>query len=203
MKFEEKLIKLRKEHALSQEELAEKLDVTRQTVSKWELGQSKPDMEKLVKISNVFNVSIESLTDDNKTALGTGKTNMSSNKKFIVFLLIAILVIAVIFMPGKFYTNLFGSIFDMQKEIFNQMGTDLPTSVNDIFDTSSELIDEIKSQVMSDQEQNNDNISEEEYNNLVNEIQQNYHNYQQDHQDNFNEFQTQYEDIVNQIKSEF
>ena len=47
MKFEEKLIKLRKEKLLSQEELGEKLDVTRQTISKWELGQSKPDMEKL------------------------------------------------------------------------------------------------------------------------------------------------------------
>ena len=44
MKFYEKLIILRKKALLSQEELAEKLDVTRQTISKWELGQSKPDM---------------------------------------------------------------------------------------------------------------------------------------------------------------
>ena len=39
MKFEEKLMKLRKEKGWSQEELAEKLNVTRQTISKWELGQ--------------------------------------------------------------------------------------------------------------------------------------------------------------------
>ena len=43
MKLEEKIIKLRKRNAWSQEELAEKLDVTRQTVSKWELGQTTPD----------------------------------------------------------------------------------------------------------------------------------------------------------------
>ena len=47
MKFYEKLIILRKKDLLSQEELAEKLDVTRQTISKWELGQSKPDIDKL------------------------------------------------------------------------------------------------------------------------------------------------------------
>lgn len=64
MKFEEKLIKLRKENALSQEELGEKLNVTRQTVSKWELGQTKPDLEKLLEISKIYNVSLESLTSD-------------------------------------------------------------------------------------------------------------------------------------------
>ncbi len=65
MKFEEKLIKLRKQSGMSQEELAEKLDVTRQTVSKWELGQSKPDMEKLIEISKLFNIPIGNLTDEN------------------------------------------------------------------------------------------------------------------------------------------
>ena len=59
MKFEEKLIKLRKEKALSQEELGEKLNVTRQTISKWELGQSKPDMDKMKDMSNLFGVSLE------------------------------------------------------------------------------------------------------------------------------------------------
>ena len=48
MKFNEKLIKLRKEQGLSQEELGEKLNVTRQTVSKWELGETTPEMSKLL-----------------------------------------------------------------------------------------------------------------------------------------------------------
>lgn len=64
MRFEEKLITLRKQKLLSQEQLAEKLDVTRQTVSKWELGQSRPDMDKLTNMSKLFNVSIDTLTND-------------------------------------------------------------------------------------------------------------------------------------------
>ena len=54
MKFNEKLIKLRKEKLLSQEELAEKLGVTRQTISKWELEQTTPDMDKLQQISKLL-----------------------------------------------------------------------------------------------------------------------------------------------------
>ena len=53
MKFEQKLMNLRKQKSMSQEELAEKLNVTRQTISKWELGQSKPDMDKLLEISKL------------------------------------------------------------------------------------------------------------------------------------------------------
>lgn len=81
MKFEEKLIKLRKEKLLSQEELGEKLDVTRQTISKWELGQSKPDMEKLKEISTLFNISIEELTNDEIDISKKNKGN-GNNKKY-------------------------------------------------------------------------------------------------------------------------
>ena len=64
MKFYEKLIILRKKALFSQEALAEKLDVTRQTISKWELDQTKPDMDKLKEISKLFAVDINVLTDD-------------------------------------------------------------------------------------------------------------------------------------------
>ena len=53
MKFNEKLIELRKKEGLSQEELGYKLNVTRQTVSKWELGQTTPEMDKLVEMSKL------------------------------------------------------------------------------------------------------------------------------------------------------
>jgi len=52
--FSEKLFELRKVKGLSQEELAEKVDVSRQTVSKWEMGQSTPEMEKLIALSELF-----------------------------------------------------------------------------------------------------------------------------------------------------
>lgn len=65
MKFNEKLIKLRKAAGLSQEELGNKLDVTRQTVSKWELGETTPEMDKLEELSNIFEVSIDELVKEN------------------------------------------------------------------------------------------------------------------------------------------
>ena len=61
MEFHKKLYQLRKSHGLSQEELAEKLNVSRQTVSKWETGDSTPDMEKLVLLSEYFEISLDEL----------------------------------------------------------------------------------------------------------------------------------------------
>lgn len=61
MGFGEKLFKLRKEKGLSQEALAEKLNTTRQAVSKWENGQGFPETEKLIMIGNVFEVSLDYL----------------------------------------------------------------------------------------------------------------------------------------------
>ena len=66
MKFNEKLIELRKKEGLSQEELGYKLNVTRQTVSKWELGQTTPEMDKLVEMSRIFNISVDQLINDSE-----------------------------------------------------------------------------------------------------------------------------------------
>ncbi|MDD6093285.1 MAG: helix-turn-helix transcriptional regulator [bacterium] len=81
MKFYEKLIILRKKALLSQEALAEKLDVTRQTVSKWELGQTKPDIDKLNEISKLFSVDINVLTNDEVTLGDEKKENVKKKKK--------------------------------------------------------------------------------------------------------------------------
>lgn len=59
----EKIKELRTAHNMSQEQLAEALDVTRQSVSKWETGKANPDMEKLIQLANLFSVSIGILTD--------------------------------------------------------------------------------------------------------------------------------------------
>ena len=88
---------------LSQEQLAEKLDVTRQTVSKWELGQSKPDMDKLTAISKLFNVSIDVLTNDDEiidsdTSVKNEKKSKQGGsvvkRKYVLYILIAILIAA-------------------------------------------------------------------------------------------------------------
>ncbi len=64
MEFNNKLYELRKQKGFSQEELANRLNVSRQTVSKWEVGDSTPDMEKLIAISDLFGVSLDELVLD-------------------------------------------------------------------------------------------------------------------------------------------
>lgn len=64
MTFAEKLFKLRKDNGLSQEGLAEKLNTSRQAISKWENGQGFPETEKLILIGNIFEVSIDYLLKD-------------------------------------------------------------------------------------------------------------------------------------------
>lgn len=73
MEFHDKLYQLRKQKGLSQEELANRLNVSRQTVSKWELGDSTPDMEKLAAISNLFVISLDELVMD-KIPMEAGKS---------------------------------------------------------------------------------------------------------------------------------
>lgn len=64
MSLGEKLLKLRKKKGLSQEEVADILHVTRQTVSKWETDQSMPDFDKVVPICNLYEISTEELFYD-------------------------------------------------------------------------------------------------------------------------------------------
>lgn len=64
MKINEKIYSLRKEHNLSQEELADKLNVSRQTISKWETGESCPDFNKIVPLCDLFGITTEELLRD-------------------------------------------------------------------------------------------------------------------------------------------
>ena len=68
MTLADKIISLRKQKGWSQEELAEKLDVTRQSVSKWESAQSVPDIAKILQISELFGVTTDYLLKDNEEA---------------------------------------------------------------------------------------------------------------------------------------
>ena len=65
MKFGENLYNLRKAAKMSQEKLAEKMEVTRQSVSKWENGESYPEMEKIMKLCDIFHCKINDLVHEN------------------------------------------------------------------------------------------------------------------------------------------
>ena len=81
MSFNNRLYQLRKQKGFSQEELANRLNVSRQTVSKWEVGDSTPDMEKLIAISDLFDVSLDVLVmgKEDKTEEGaTAKSDFAA-----------------------------------------------------------------------------------------------------------------------------
>lgn len=61
MKLNENILKFRKERGFSQETLAEKVDVSRQTISNWELGETSPNPDQLISLSNAFEVSVDVL----------------------------------------------------------------------------------------------------------------------------------------------
>ena len=66
--FKDNLVELRKIHELSQEELADKIGVSRQTLSKYETGESLPDIEKCKLLADVFGVSIDDLLNYDSTS---------------------------------------------------------------------------------------------------------------------------------------
>ncbi|MDD7793578.1 DUF5680 domain-containing protein [Clostridium sp. 'White wine YQ'] len=89
MSFGAKLQELRKEKGLSQELLSEYIGVSRQAVAKWEIGQSYPDIEKLISISDIFKVSIDKLVKSSDDPCGLREDSsqeIKKNEKVIEFL---------------------------------------------------------------------------------------------------------------------
>lgn len=118
MDISEKILKLRKAHNLSQEHLAEQLNVSRQSVSKWETGQSVPETEKLIGLSEIFNVTIDYLlkpSEIDEISIRTEilekqqqqlveKERKNDRVRFIVLSCLATYLIAfAIYIIGRFY----------------------------------------------------------------------------------------------------
>lgn len=81
MNLGEKIFKLRKEKGLSQEALAEQIGTTRQAISKWENDQGYPETEKLLQLSNIFEVSTDFLLKDEKITKDTSEKGFYVNKE--------------------------------------------------------------------------------------------------------------------------
>lgn len=64
MRLSDKILKLRKQNGMSQEELAAKLNVSRQTISRWEIGSAQPDASNLLQLSKLFRVTADYLIND-------------------------------------------------------------------------------------------------------------------------------------------
>ena len=84
----EEIVKIRKEYKLTQQELADRIYVTRQAVSKWETGKNIPDIQILKQICSDYNIRLDNLLEGNKNSLKETK------KIFIIGIIIVILIIS-------------------------------------------------------------------------------------------------------------
>lgn len=136
MKLEEKLIVLRREKGLTQLQIAEKINVSRQAISKWESGNAVPSIENLKYLSELYGVSVDYLlnddivrTDQQEVIEGNSheKQTEVTAKKWIVFvcLIILILAIAVLLSMNKAAGNTQNFNFDeMESESWKSIKTD-------------------------------------------------------------------------------
>lgn len=104
MEIGNKILEMRKRHSLSQEQLAEKMGVARQTISKWELGETSPDLLQSKILSQIFNISLDELTNNeikniliNKVDSNERLIKKTMNILRIVLLIVVILVITLLF----------------------------------------------------------------------------------------------------------
>ncbi len=104
-KVGKKILTLRKESGMSQEQLAEKLSVSRQAISKWERGESLPELYNLMAISDIFSISMDYLTKDGALIEKEEKTKLALesieikdenvNKKSLISLSVGIVIILI------------------------------------------------------------------------------------------------------------
>ena len=169
MKFNEKLIELRKKEGLSQEELGYKLNVTRQTVSKWELGQTTPEMEKLLEMSKVFNISVDELINESEEVVNQNPIiedrpieEKSSKNNKIIFLIVGALIVVGIVIVVKIFSGIsafnkvgktqagivdrFFGIFDKALDMAEQ-NMDSMNETEDMFNQTTEMFNEAKNKV--------------------------------------------------------
>lgn len=101
MEFNDKLQHLRKQHNMTQEQLAEKIYVSRTAVSKWESGKGYPNIESLKCISKVFSVSIDDLLSGNKLLeLAETENRTNINKIYgLIYGALDLIASILIFMP--------------------------------------------------------------------------------------------------------
>ena len=114
MKLGDNILKLRKDCKLSQEQLAEKVDVTRQTISNWELGETSPNPEQLKLLSKALNVSIDELLNNDIKQVLVEKVN---NTEKLAEIIIKILkVLGIIFVVGFAITIFINIMFGAKKD---------------------------------------------------------------------------------------
>ncbi len=93
-----KISELRKKQHLSQEQLAEKMNVARQTISKWELGETSPDIRQAKELSKIFKVSLDELAHNDIKDIVIEKVTHTEKKTISIFKIIIFIFVIVIFL---------------------------------------------------------------------------------------------------------
>lgn len=119
MEFGSKIMELRKKNNLSQEELAEKIGVARQTISKWELGETSPDIKQAKALSKLFNVSLDELVNNDIKNILIEKT--SNTEKLAGLILKTIKISGIILIGLIFATLLLFIIFRFNKKSMDEL----------------------------------------------------------------------------------
>ena len=99
MEIGKKIMDLRKKNGLSQEELAEKVGVARQTISKWELGETSPDLKQSKELSKIFNVSLDELVNNDIKNVLVEKTSNTEKLAGLILKLLKFMIIFIIVVP--------------------------------------------------------------------------------------------------------
>lgn len=194
----EKIMKLRKESALSQEELGEKLNVTRQTVSKWELGETTPEINKLTEMAKIFNVSLDELLkeegvemNNNKGPIEDGKKEFSRNTIIVV-----ILIIVLVGVIG-------GVTYEVIKKANENKAAD---KVLNIFDKVTKQGEEITQKVIEQQNKAIDQMpSADELNNRRDDMKKEFDKEVERQNADFNKssYNSKYENLYTGLKDKF
>ncbi len=141
IQFGDKLKKLRQENGWSQEKLAEELDVSRQAVYKWEANKGYPDIDKLIKISDIFNVTIDDLIKKDK--IMQNKISIDEAKSFEQFSDPGFYLGATIALIGLL------TDFDSVSFIFMIFGLVIMISYKDILNVLKRLVKDFKEIIKS------------------------------------------------------
>lgn len=96
MEIGNKILELRKKQNMTQEQLAEKLKVSRQTISKWELGETSPDLNQSKELSKIFNISLDDLTNNDLKNLIVEKISNTEKLTKTIINILKIILLAII-----------------------------------------------------------------------------------------------------------
>lgn len=171
MKLEDKLIKLRKDHAWSQEELAERMEVTRQTISKWELGQTVPDTANLSKLASIFGISVNDLLNEDANLKNDNYEHKGKSRKTIVMVILVIILIAAILGIGVTISNKSNSNSDSSTSsnnsasafgVFSNFFSNFFSIFSDTYNEMEEMQDDYNNSVQQMQEQYNNAVQQME-----------------------------------------